>query len=111
MYHQRLRVRKADDGRFHQRQVVGHVIEEIVEPVANIKQSQSDIPQQQYEGHSLIFQDKHQADRQSKDIEERRDAYQEEIREIGRPVDRHARREVKNQDHRKNHQVEAEEHA
>ena len=79
MYHQRLHVSKADDRRFHQRQVVGHVIEEIVKPIANIKQSQSDIPQQQYEGHSLIFQDKYQADRQSKDIEERRDAYQEEI--------------------------------
>ena len=102
---------KTDNGGLHQRQAVSHIVKQVIELVADIKDRQADISQQNDKGQRLVLQYQHQKDRQTDNKDQRRNTYQQEIEDIRLPVDRHPRRHnVKQQGYRHNDQVQDQEY-
>ena len=55
-----LRTAEPDNRRFKQRQVIRHIIEQIIKLILYIEQCQPDIPQQQDKSQRLVPQQQHQ---------------------------------------------------
>ena len=53
-------------------ETIRHIIEKVIKLILNIKNSQSDIPQQNNKSECLILQHQHQKDRQANNKNERR---------------------------------------
>ena len=87
-----LRTAEPDNRRFEQRQVIGHIIEQVIKLILYIEQCQPDIPQQQDKGQRLVLQQQHQENGKPDNKNKRRQADQEEIDEIGLPIDRNTGR-------------------